>query len=75
MGERDDWEFGTGIIQAIFYIEWMVSGQLLDSTGTSTQCSVITYMGMDLCIFTTELLCSTAEINIVDQAYFNKIKS
>ena len=46
---------------------------MLYSTGKSTQCSVITYMGMDVCICVAESLCYTADIsNIVNQLYFNK---
>ena len=33
------------------------------STGPSIQYSVITYMGMDMCICMTESICCTAEIN------------
>ena len=46
---------------------------MLYSTGKSTQCSVITYMGMDVCVRVAESLCYTADIsNIVNQLYFNK---
>ena len=40
-----------------------VSGDLLYRTGNCTQCSVITYTAMDVCICKTESLCYTAEIN------------
>ena len=57
-----DWGFqnGKGIL---LYMERMINGDLLYSTGKSTHCSVITYMGMDMCICLTESLCCTAEIN------------
>ena len=38
------WRFGIGLCTRL-YMKWMVSGDLLHSTGSSTQYSVITYMG------------------------------
>ena len=37
-------EFGIGVC-TLLCMEWMVNGDLLYSTGNSTQYSVITYMG------------------------------
>ena len=47
------------------YCMWTVwsMGDLLYSTGKSAQYSVITYMGMDMCICIAESLCCTTEIN------------
>ena len=42
-----DWEFGTGIC-TLLYMERMVNRDLLNSTGDSTQCSVIIYMEKNL---------------------------
>ena len=39
-----DWGFGTGI-HTLRYMEWMASGDLLYSTGNSTQYSIIIYTG------------------------------
>ena len=69
-----DWSFGIGI-HIPLCMEWMVNSDLLYSTGKSTQYPVITYMGMDMCTCITESFCYTAEINIVNQLYFNKIFS
>ena len=41
-----EWRFGIGIC-ALLYMELMVHGDLLYSTGDSTQCSVINYMGKE----------------------------
>ena len=71
MGRRD----GLGLRMAYtYYCVW--NGW---SVGTSciaqetTQYSVIAYMGVDMCIWITESLCCTVEINIVNQLYFKKI--
>lgn len=59
------------------YMEWIVSRDLLYSSGKSTQCSVITCMDMDICICMVESLCSIPEISttfIANQRYFKKIK-
>ena len=45
-GEGMDWKFGTGIC-TLLYMEWMVNGDLLHSTGNSTQYSVIAFMGKE----------------------------
>ena len=39
-----DWGFEKGK-GTILYMEWIISGDLLCATGTSTQCSLITCMG------------------------------
>ena len=39
-----DWGLGIGIC-TLLYTEWMVNGNLLQSTGNSTQYSAVTYMG------------------------------
>ena len=39
-----DWEFGTGTC-TLLDVAWMVRRDQLQSTGTSTQYSVITYVG------------------------------
>ena len=41
-----DWGPGIGMCTWL-YMDWMVNRDLLYSTGDSTQCSVITYMGKD----------------------------
>ena len=41
-----DWELGIGKC-TLLYMEWMINGDQLYSTGKSTQCSVITYMGKE----------------------------
>ena len=41
-----DWSFVTGIC-TLLYMECMVSGDLLHSTGNSTQYSVITSVGKE----------------------------
>ena len=46
MGGGMDWWFGIGIWTQL-YMKWMVTGDLLYSTGNSTQYSVITYMGKE----------------------------
>ena len=43
-GERDGLGFGIGMC-TLFYMEWMVDGDLLCGTRISTQYSVISYMG------------------------------
>ena len=43
-GEGMNLEFGIGVC-TLLCMEWMVNGDLLYSTGNSTQYSVITYMG------------------------------
>ena len=47
------------------YMEWIVSRDLLYSSGKSTQCSVITCMGMGMGMgmWMAESHCFTAEIN------------
>ena len=62
MGGGMDWWFGIGIWTQL-YMKWMVTGDLLYSTGNSTQYSVITYMGMDMYICMAESLCYAAGIN------------
>ena len=47
----------------LLLMEWVVNGDLLYSTGKSTQYSVIVYMRMDTCICITESLCCVAEVN------------
>ena len=47
----------------LLLMEWVVNGDLLYSTGKSTQYSVIVYMRMDMCICITESLCCAAEVN------------
>ena len=60
--EGMDWGFenddGT-----LFYMEWMLHKDVLHSTGKFIQCSVITYMGMDMCICMAQSLWRIAEIN------------
>ena len=51
----------------LLHMEWMVSGDLLSSTGNSTQYSVIVYVRkeserMDVCICITKSLCCTTGI-------------
>ena len=41
-----DWEFGIGTC-TLFYMEWVVIGDLLYSTENSIQYSVINYMGKE----------------------------
>ena len=61
-----EWVWGTapGVKLAIKDLWWMVNGDLLCSTGNSTQYYVIIYMGkkMDMCMYITESLCCRAEI-------------
>ena len=59
-----DWGLGNGK-STLLYMEWMVNRDLLYSIGKSTQCSVITHMGMNICICMAESLCCTAEIHTV----------
>ena len=49
-GEMMDQGFGNGKC-TLLCIEWMVNRDLLGSTEDSTQNSVITYLGMDMCIW------------------------
>ena len=42
-----NWGFGIGIC-ILLYMEWMVNSDLLNSTGNSTQYSVITHMEKNL---------------------------
>ena len=64
LGGRIDVGLGIGIL----FMEWIVSGEQLYSTGNSTQYSVVTYTGKEsekewgMCICITESLCCTAEI-------------
>ena len=67
-----DWQFGTSIY-TLLYTEWMVNKDLLYGTGNCTQCSMITYMGMDICIYITESLCCTVEINTTLYSNYYKI--
>ena len=48
----------------VLFMEWVVTGYLLFSTGKSTQRSVITSLGMDMCLCEAESLGCTAEINM-----------
>ena len=57
-----DWGFGNGK-GTLLYMECSVNRDLLNSTGKSSQCSVVTYVQMDMCICTAESLCCTEEIN------------
>ena len=61
-GEGLNLGFGMGE-GTLWYVEWMINGHLLHGTGKSTQCSLITHMGMDMCICMAESLCHTAERN------------
>ena len=51
-----DWEPGIGI-----WTGWLTRTYYIYSTGKSTQYSMISYMGMDMCICITESLCFTAK--------------
>ena len=55
-----DWELGIGICTLVYGMD--SQQDLLDSTGKSTQYSVITYVGKDICICIIESLRSTAEL-------------
>ena len=59
-----DWSFWNGKYKQL-YVEWMINKDLLSSTGKSTQYSVITYMGMDMCKCMAEILHCSAEINTI----------
>lgn len=68
-----DWGCETGTC-TLLYTEWMVNGDLYYSTGKSSQCSVIIYMAMDVCICITNPLCCTEKLSQhVNQLYFNNI--
>ena len=43
---RTDWESGMGVC-TLLYMEWMVNGDFLFSTGNFTQHAVIIYMGKE----------------------------
>ena len=57
-----DWGFEIGLC-TLRYMEWMLNRDLPYSTENSTQYSLITYTVRDVCIYITESLCCTAEIN------------
>ena len=62
-GQVGDGWMGFGIGRCtLLYMEWIVNGGLLHSTGKSTQCSVITFMRMDICICMAESLCFTQKL-------------
>lgn len=54
---------GRRMDQGLGYMERMINGDLLHSTGKSTQCSMISYLGMDMYIYMAELLCCAGEVN------------
>ena len=65
LGAGMDSGFGTGI-GTLRSTEGLANGDLLDSTGNSTQYSVILHVGEEcdkewMCICATESLCCTAE--------------
>ena len=68
-----DWGFGVGIYTMRF-MGWLAKGDLLYSTGSSTQYSVIISLGKEPEKSVTESLCCTAEIitTIVNQLCYNK---
>jgi len=45
-GGKMDWGFATGL-GTLLYMEWMFSVDMLDSTGNSTQYSVLIYTGKE----------------------------
>ena len=51
-----------GWYSTLWYMECRVHGDLMYSTGISTQFSAITYLGMALCMCITESFCCIAEI-------------
>ena len=73
-----DWWFGIGIY-TLRYMQWLVNGDLLYSTETSTQYSVKIYVGkeserewhVDMYNWIT-LLYSKNDHKFVNQLYFNK---
>ena len=50
---RSDGGLGVGHVQ-LLCLEWMVRKDLMDSTRKSTQYSVVTCMGMGMCMHITE---------------------
>ena len=71
VGEGLDWELAIDIC-TLWYMEWMVNRDLMYSTGNSTYYSLITYMGIHMCI--NESLWYTAEINTTLQINHASIK-
>ena len=58
----------------LLYREWINNKVLLYSTGNYNQYPMINYNGKEyVCLCKTESCCCTAEINTVNQLYFNKI--
>lgn len=50
------WRVGNGLgawdgFHTLLYMEWMVNRDLLYSIGKYTQYSVITYIGMHMCVY------------------------
>lgn len=64
MGGMNGWmDAGLGDGKGtLLYMEWMIKSNLLHSPGKSTQCSVITFMRMDICICMAESLCFTQKL-------------
>lgn len=59
---RDGLKDGDGK-GTLLYMEWIIHGDMWYSIWKSIQCSMIIYMGMDMCIYKAESFCCTAEIN------------
>ena len=73
-----DWEFGISRYK-LLYIEQINNKVLLCRTGSYIQRPMINHHGKEyekeyiyIYIYIIESLCYTAEINIVNQLYFNK---
>ena len=58
-----DWELGMAYTHYVIWNGWSWGTCYIYSTGKCTQYSVITSMGIDMCICVAESLYGTAEIN------------
>ena len=80
LGGGMGWGFGIGMC-TLQYVAWMVNGDLLYSTGNSTQESVIIYVGKEsetewMCVYCgynrIALMYSRNYRNVLNQLCFNK---
>ena len=74
-----DWEIGTDIY-TLLCIKQITNENLLYSTGSSTQYSVMAYMGRkspkrgDICVCIADSLCYTTETNRTLQSNYTPVK-
>ena len=73
-------EFGMDMYTLI-HLKWITNEDLLDSTGTFSQCYVAAWLGgvsggsMDICICMAESLCCSPETNHLKVTIVNRLYS